>query len=102
MALSLRTDHYLAIYTIWKDEKDDERCETWVRDIMKDINKHSRGSYLGDIDLQVRTTKFWGDEQGKKLMDIRRKWDPHGIICGYLDADDKSGVMGLDNKLDGV
>ena len=28
MVLSLRTDHYLALYTIWKDEKDDERCET--------------------------------------------------------------------------
>jgi hypothetical protein len=102
MALSLRTDHYLALYTIWKDKEDDERCESWVRDIMKDVKKHSRGSYIGDIDLQVRTTKFWGDEQGKRLMDIRRKWDPRGIICGYLDAEDKSGVAGLDNKLDGA
>ena len=67
---------------------------------MQDVKKHSRGSYLGDIDLQARATKFWGDEQAKKLMDIRRKWDPHGVICGYLDAGDKSGVVGLDNKLD--
>jgi hypothetical protein len=100
MALSLQTDHYLALYTIWEDEKDDARCQSWVRDIMKDVKKHSVGSYLGDIDLQVRTTKFWGDAQGEKLMKVRREWDPNGIICGYLDAGDKSGVTGLDNKLD--
>ena len=100
MALSLRTDHYLALYTIWKDEKDDSRCASWVQDIINGVKPHSSGAYLGDIDLQIRTTKFWGDEQGKKLMDVRRKWDPSGIICGYLDAEDKSGVTGLDNKLD--
>ena len=100
MALSLCTDHYLALYTICKDKEDDVRCETWVHDIMKDVKKNSPGSYLGDIDLQVRTTQFWGEEQGKKLMEIRRKWDPHGIICAYLDAEDKSGATGLDNKLD--
>lgn len=100
MALSLRTDHYVALYSIWKNKEDDVRCETWSKDIMKDVKKHSAGSYIGDIDLQVRTTKFWGDEQGRRLMEIRRKWDPQGIICGYLDAEDKSGVDGLENKLD--
>lgn len=100
MALSLQTDHYIAMYTICKDEKDDETCASWVRDVMKDVKKHSVGSYLGDIDFQVRTTRFWGEQQGKKLMDIRKEWDPEGRICGYLDDGDKSGVQGLDNKLD--
>jgi hypothetical protein len=100
MALSLRTDHYLALYTICKTEEEDARCENWVKDVMKDVKRYSRGSYIGDIDLQTRTTKFWEDEQGKKLMEIRRKWDSQGTICGYLDAGDKSGVTGLDNKLD--
>ena len=100
MAVSLRSDHYVALYTIWKDESDDDRCQSWASSIIKDVKKHSPGSYLGDIDFQVRTTKFWGEEQGKRLKDIRRKWDPRGIICGYLDAEDKSGVEGLDNQLD--
>lgn len=100
MALSLQADHYLAMYTICKDESGDAKCESWARDIMNDVKKYSIGAYLGDIDLQLRTTKFWGDEQAKKLMDIRRKWDPNGVICGYLDAGDKSGVAGLDNQLD--
>jgi hypothetical protein len=100
MALSLRTDHYLALYTICKTEEDDAKCEIWVKDIMKDVKKYSPGSYIGDIDLQARTTKFWEDGQGEKLMEIRRKWDPQGVICGYLDAGDKSGVVGLNNKLE--
>ncbi|RVX71684.1 hypothetical protein B0A52_03868 [Exophiala mesophila] len=100
MALSLQADHYLAMYTICKYEADDAKCMNWTRDIIADVKKYSVGSYLGDIDLQVRTTKFWGDEQARRLMDIRRKWDPNGVICGYLDAGDKSGVAGLDNQLD--
>ena len=100
MVFSCLTDHYLGLYTICKDMEHDMRCKTWAQDVIKDVKKHSSGSYIGDIDLQVRTTKFWGDEEGKKLMDIRCKWDPQGIICGYLDAEDKSGVSGLDNKLD--
>jgi hypothetical protein len=97
MALSMQTDHYLALYTVWEEEKDDQRCQAWVRGIMGDVEKHSQGAYLGDSDFQVRRTKFWGDEEGKKLMEIRRKWDPEGRICGYLDKGDKSGVQGLAN-----
>ncbi len=97
MALSMQTDHYLALYTIWEEEKDDARCQAWVTNIMKDVERHSQGAYLGDSDFQVRRTKFWGDEEGRKLMDIRRKWDPEGWICGYLDVGDKSGADGLAN-----
>jgi hypothetical protein len=97
MALSMQTDHYLAIYTIWEDEMDDKWCRSWVNDNMKEVERHSQGAYLGDSDFQVRRTRFWGDEEGKKLMEVRRKWDPEGRICGYLDEGDKSGVNGLSN-----
>jgi hypothetical protein len=100
MAVSLRTDHYLALYTICKDEEDDIKCRNWADDVIKDVKKYFAGSYTGDIDFQVRTTRFWSEENGKRLMEIRRKWDPTGIICGYLDTGDKSGVDGLDNQLD--
>jgi len=97
MALSMQSDHYMALYTVWEDEKDDERCKKWVKDVMEEVEKHSVGAYLGDSDFQIRRTKFWGDEQAKRLMEIRRKWDPKGIICGYLDEGDKSGLEGLEN-----
>ena len=97
MALSMQSDHYLALYTIWKDEKDDNRCNSWVKDVMADVEKHSVGAYLGDSDFQVRRTKFWEDAQAQKLMKLRQKWDPQGTVCGYLDQGDKSGKNGLEN-----
>jgi hypothetical protein len=97
MALSMHSDHYFALYTLWEDEKDDERCTSWVHDNMRSIERKAVGSYLGDSDFQHRRTKFWSDENGKKLMEIRKKWDPLGRICGYLDVGDKSGVDGLKN-----
>jgi hypothetical protein len=36
-------------------------------------------------------------EQGRRLMEVRRKWDPEGRVCGYLDEGDRSGVEGLEN-----
>lgn len=98
ICLSMQSDHYFALYTIWEDETDDSRCQSWVRDIMKKVERHSDGAYLGDSDFQVRRTKFWSDEAAEKLMAIRQKLDPKGTICGYLDVDDASGVNGLENR----
>ena len=97
MALSMHTDHYFALYTIWEHAGDDEKCQSWVRSIMKDVERHSEGAYLGDSDFQVRRTRFWADANGCRLMQLRRKWDPDGRICGYLDVNDKSRANGLAN-----
>ncbi|RMD44993.1 hypothetical protein DV735_g70, partial [Chaetothyriales sp. CBS 134920] len=97
MALSMQTDHYFAMYTVWDDAKDDERCQSWTREVMRTIAPHCEGAYLGDSDFQVRTTKFWTDDKAQRLMQIRRERDPAGRICGYLDQGDKSGSQGLEN-----
>ena len=97
MAVSMQSDHYFALYTVWEDPKDDERCKNWVKDVMTSAEKHSVGAYLGDSDFQVRRTKFWEDSKAKRLMELRRKWDPSGRVCGYLDEGDKSGTSGLEN-----
>lgn len=97
MALSMHTDHYFALYTVWEHEKDDERCKAWVKNIMKGVEPHTIGAYLGDSDFQVRQTKFWTDEKAQRLMEIRRKWDPKGTVCGFLDLGDTSGTKGLAN-----
>ncbi|KAI0864450.1 FAD-binding domain-containing protein [Xylaria cubensis] len=102
MAHSMQSDHYFAVYTIWDDAADDARCTGWVHGIMKDVERCSAGSYMGDADFQHRTTRFWSRENGERLRDVRRKWDPVGRICGYLDADDRSGVQGLRNEFEWV
>ncbi|OGE50232.1 hypothetical protein PENARI_c017G03140 [Penicillium arizonense] len=97
MALSMQSDHYFALYTVWEEEKDDPRCLEWVRNVMARVEKHSVGAYLGDSDFQTRKSKYWANENAMRLMEIRRKWDPQGRICGYLDQGDASGTKGLDN-----
>jgi hypothetical protein len=97
MALSMQSDHYMALYTVWEKEEDDERCRNWVTDVMREVERESVGAYLGDSDFQVRKTRFWAVEQGRRLMEVRRKWDPEGRVCGYLDEGDRSGVEGLEN-----
>ncbi|OJD34922.1 fad binding domain protein [Diplodia corticola] len=97
MALSMQTDHYFATYSIYEDADDDDRASRWVEKVMAGVEKHAEGAYLGDSDFQVRRTRFWGNEQGARLMQLRRKWDPEGRICGYLDQGDRSRQNGLEN-----
>ncbi|KAK3394934.1 FAD binding domain protein [Podospora didyma] len=100
MALSMQSDHYVALYSVCADAADDERCSKWVSGSMAALERHSVGSYLGDADFQVRRTKFWSDEAGERLKLVRKEWDPHGRICGFLDEGDGSGVEGLMNEFE--
>lgn len=97
MTLSMQSDHYFAVYTVWEGESDDERCQKWTRDVMKDLAPHCEGAYLGDSDFQVRQTKYWTDDKAKRLIEIRRQRDPIGRICGYLVPGDTSGAEGIEN-----
>jgi hypothetical protein len=87
MALSMQSDHYFAVYSVWNDENDNEKCKDWVSGVFRGVEPHSVGSYLGDADFRVRRTRFWGEEEGKRVMELRRLWDPDGRICGYLGGD---------------
>lgn len=104
MALSLQSDHYFATYAIWDDgegvREEDARCTAWVRDVMASVERHSVGSYLGDADFRYRSTRFWSRENGERLREVRRRWDPEGRICGFLDHGDRSGVEGLRNEFE--
>ncbi|KAF7558470.1 hypothetical protein G7046_g5683 [Stylonectria norvegica] len=97
MALSMQSDHYFAVYAIWEDAADDERVRGWVRQTMRAVEVDSVGSYLGDADFQARGSRFWGVAQGKRLEEVRRKWDPEGIFCGFLD-----GGRGMRNEHDWI
>ncbi|KAL4733475.1 FAD binding domain protein [Aspergillus similis] len=97
MALSMQSDHYFALYTVWEEEVDDTRCEAWVRNVMQQVQRHSVGAYMGDADFQARQTRYWSESNWRRLQEIRKKWDPAGRICGYLDKGDASGIKGLNN-----
>jgi hypothetical protein len=87
MALSIHSDHYFAMYGICEDEGEYPGCESWVREVMTDVSKHEIGVYLGEFDPQARRSQVWGKEHTKRLMDIRRQWDPKARFCNYLGFD---------------
>ncbi|KIV94858.1 hypothetical protein PV10_02582 [Exophiala mesophila] len=100
MAVSMQTDHYMATYALWEDPDDDDAMQKWVKDIMGGVVGSSQveGAYLGDADFQERQAKFWSTQNALKLAEVRKKNDPAGRICGYLDRGDVSGLNGLSNE----
>jgi FAD/FMN-containing dehydrogenase len=99
MAFSLTSDHYFAVYAIYEDDKDDEKWVSWLQQTMKKVEPSSIGTFTGETDFQIRESKYWGKPQWERLGEIRKKWDPEGRICGYLDANESSCVKGLSNRI---
>lgn len=84
MALSLQTETYFALYTIWEDERDDEKNRAWLKEQMTRLQPITRGQYLGDSDLTTRSVKFMADENFARLQTLRAHYDPDNLICSYL------------------
>jgi FAD/FMN-containing dehydrogenase len=90
MALSLQTEHYLAVYCIWKHARDDEKCMGWMRERFADMGKVSPGVYLGDSDFQIRPQPFLAEGRREKLEGYRKKYDPEGRFCAYLGLENEN------------
>ncbi|KLJ12374.1 hypothetical protein EMPG_09539 [Blastomyces silverae] len=90
MALSLQSDHFFALYGIWSHESEDSTCKDWAGVVMKGIEPHSVGAYVGEFDFQERRSEVWGIEQTKRLAEIQRRWDADARICGCLGLDGAS------------
>ncbi|KAK4197330.1 hypothetical protein QBC40DRAFT_232358 [Triangularia verruculosa] len=93
MALGMHSDHYFSVYAVWKDQQDDEKCDEWVREVFDTLEEDGKtlvGSYLGDADFQFRQAgwRFWGGKERSKLEEVRKKWDPRGLVCGFLVGDE--------------
>ncbi len=76
MAFSMEGNVYIAAYTIWQDEADDAAMQEWVASRFRDLERVSKGSYLGDADLTRRSSKFMADANFAKLQRMRDMYDP--------------------------
>jgi hypothetical protein len=83
MALSLQSEIYFAVYTVWADAADDARCRGWLYDQMKRMETFSDGFYLGDSDPPMRSARFMSEKSFRKLQQLREKYDPGGKLCSY-------------------
>ncbi|KAF7155100.1 hypothetical protein CNMCM5623_005308 [Aspergillus felis] len=83
MAFSMQSDYYFAVYAGWKDEADDERCQSWLQLVMDRIRPYGVGAYIGESDYSKRPDRYWADDNESRLKEVCRRWDPDSRFCGF-------------------
>ncbi|MDH6513750.1 FAD/FMN-containing dehydrogenase [Streptomyces sp. SAI-135] len=86
MAFSLQSEIYCATYVVHDGPERDAELRAWLDEAMAAMQPVTAGQYLGDSDFTVRQLKFMGDEQWRRLQEIRAVRDPKGLFAGYLSA----------------
>ncbi|WP_181807314.1 FAD-binding oxidoreductase [Streptomyces shenzhenensis] len=86
MAFSLQSEIYCATYVVSDDAGRDAELRGWLDEAMAAMQPVTAGQYLGDSDFTVRQLRFMGDEQWRRLNEIRAARDPKGVFAGHLSA----------------
>jgi len=84
MAYSVEDDTYIAVYAVWQDEADDDRCVAWATDHMRAMEDHASGIQLADENLDRRPARFVRDEHLERLDAIRADRDPEGRFHEWM------------------
>jgi len=84
MAYSLEDEIYLALYTAWQAESDDERYHDWARSNMAAMSELATGVQLADENLGERPAPFVSDEALTRLDRIRAHYDPEGRFHSWM------------------
>jgi FAD/FMN-containing dehydrogenase len=84
-ALSITGRVYISAFSGWTQPSDDARYVNWGRDHIKRLERFSNGIQLADENLIGRgDARFMSTRNLERLEEIRRTWDPAGIVHGYL------------------
>lgn len=86
MAFSMQSEIYCAVYVVHDEPERDGELRAWLDGAMAAMQPVTVGQYLGDSDFTVRQLRFMGDEQWRRLNEIRAARDPRGLFAGYLSA----------------
>jgi FAD/FMN-containing dehydrogenase len=76
MAFSVEDDIYIALYSVWKEAKDDARFSTWPVERMREMQHLATGCQLADENLGQRPARFVADDHLARLDQIRATRDP--------------------------
>ncbi|MDT5096839.1 MAG: hypothetical protein QOC76_576 [Mycobacterium sp.] len=80
----LEDEFNLALYAVWDDPADDERCIEWPRSNMAAMSHLSSGVGLADENLGRRPAKFATDGNMARLDRIREKYDPEARFNSWM------------------
>jgi FAD/FMN-containing dehydrogenase len=84
MAFSMEDDTYVALYSVWKDARDDAAFASWPVDRMREMNHLATGCQLADENLGQRPARFVADANLARLDRIRAARDPEGRFHPWM------------------
>jgi FAD/FMN-containing dehydrogenase len=77
-----------SVYTIWGDEAEDDSNIGWHRGLMADLNAHSVGQFIPEVDLTAPgadASRSYTAEVWARLQAVRNRFDPDRRFCSYLE-----------------
>jgi FAD/FMN-containing dehydrogenase len=83
MALSIQGNVYLACYSVWENEADDEPMERWVVEQMQRIAHLSVGSKMNDENMARRPARYFSDAALARLERLRAQYDPQHLFASF-------------------
>jgi FAD/FMN-containing dehydrogenase len=85
-------DYNLAIIARWTDPADREKCVAWAKDLSKQLKPYASESgyvnYLAE-DESGRVKTLYGDARYKRLVELKRKYDPQNVFRMNANIDPK-------------
>jgi FAD/FMN-containing dehydrogenase len=86
-AFSMIDRTFLACYSVWQNELDDQANLSWLRRITGALGPIVSGHYIAEADLtagRTRTTRSFAECAWQRLRAIRPTWDPNDLFYDYL------------------
>lgn len=84
MAYSVEDDIYIALYSAWKRNADEDAFRKWPLDHIKAMEHLSTGIQLADENLGRRPGRFMTDANMRRLDQIRTARDPAGRFHPWM------------------
>jgi FAD/FMN-containing dehydrogenase len=83
-------DHYVSWYLMAEREADIEPNRIWMDESVAELRPHAKGHYINEIDplrYPQHVAECFAPEDWKRLVDLRRLYDPDGVFHSYLGHD---------------
>jgi FAD/FMN-containing dehydrogenase len=85
---------YFSPNAVWTEPSDDLRNESWAHAALDDLAEVAHGTQFSDHNPADRPDHGIEAAQQKRLEWLRTKYDPAGLMCGYLRPDESTTALG--------
>ncbi|MHC3475197.1 FAD-binding oxidoreductase [Streptomyces sp. 7R007] len=75
---------YFSPNAVWDDPADDLRHERWAHEVLRDMAPVAHGTQFADANPADRPDHGLQPRQAARLEELRRRYDPHGLLRTYL------------------